>query len=171
MSVACSVQSERPTFTTVEIDGGRLILRGWAINKDGDVVSVNTYTTYPPNAIDDLNIIKSSYYTDINEQIDALPNMLRLNNKETVKKLVSECERAGTVLVGEYITSYNDLMSANEMLSGIPGDADQDNELSVSDALVCLRAAAGITEPLTDYANLYADMDSNGDLQAVHGGL
>ncbi|MBO4584822.1 MAG: metallophosphoesterase [Clostridia bacterium] len=171
ISFALTCQPELPTFSTVEIENGRLQLKGWAREADGTVKRISEYTCYPLGSAqsDGMNIVRTSFYTKLNARIDALPDEITLDNGEEIADLLEICGRESDTMKTRFITSYEKLAAAKEQYDalvaalGTKGDLDRDGEITVSDALAALRIAAKLAEETPDALRL-GDADGDGSV-------
>ena len=171
ISVAMASQPNLPTFTTVEIENGRLQLKGWAREEDGSVNRISTYTCYPTGSAqtDAYNIIRSDFYTGLNSRIDALPDEITLDEGAEIEALMTICDRESDRAKSQLIPSYSKLTAAKEQYDaliaalGVKGDLDGDGEITVSDALRALRIAAKLDAETPDALRL-GDADGDGEI-------
>ena len=116
ISVACASQPKLPTFTTVEIENGKLTLKGWAREKDGTCKRISEYTCYGDTKSDGFNILKTSFYDKVEERINALPEDITLENKGEVAELKAICDVESETIIGKYILNYAKLSAAAEKI-------------------------------------------------------
>ena len=114
VSVACAAQPNMPTYNTFEIDGGKLKFKGWAYNKSTGVISrLGDYSHYG-NETDGYNIVKTSYYTKINDRINALPETLTLEDREEVLALKKMCDAETEQFLDAYVPDHAAIDAAYE---------------------------------------------------------
>ena len=122
MSIACAGQPRLPTFNTIEIDGGKLRIKGWVYNKDGSLGRIGDYFTYGAEK-DGYNIVKTSYYTKINDRINALPSQLTLADREEVLELKAMCDAESKTFKDAYIPDADKLEAAYETVQQLWKDS------------------------------------------------
>ena len=112
ISVACAAQPNMPSYNTFEIDGGKLKFKGWTYNKSTGAVSrMGSYTHYGSET-DGYSIVKTSYYTAINDRINALPDTLTLEDREEVLALKKMCDAESEQFLDAYVPDHGKLAAA-----------------------------------------------------------
>jgi len=132
VSVACASQPQRPTFTTVEIENGRLSLKGWVRDASGSCKRISEYTCYGDTKQDGLNILKTSFYDDLADRIDALPEDITIENKAEVIALKTICDRESETIIGRYIPGYEKVVSAAATIEELERLANAVPEITVN---------------------------------------
>ncbi len=164
ISVACASQPKLPTFTTVEVENGKLVLKGWVRDADGGCSRISEYYCYGDVGDDDFAIIKSSFYEKLEKRIKALPEIVTSENTAEVAELMEICARESEVIKESLIPSYAKLAAAYDELFAIrKGDFDGDGEISVADALAALRIAAKMAV-CTENDLRIGDIDADGEI-------
>lgn len=116
VSVACSSQPKLPTFSTVEVENGKLIIKGWVRDEDGGCSRISEYTCYGDTKEDGFAILKTSFYDKLAERINALPEEITLENKAEVIALKAICDRESELIIKNYIPDYEKVVSAAEKI-------------------------------------------------------
>ena len=132
ISVACASQPELPTFTTVEIENGKLSLKGWVRDASGSCKRISEYTCYGDTKQDGLNILKTSFYDKLADRIDALPENITLENKAEVIALKTICDRESETIIGKYIPGYEKVVSAAATIEELERLANAVPEITVN---------------------------------------
>lgn len=152
-SVDCASQPQLPTFTTVEISGGKLQVKGWARTKDGSCKRISNYTCYPAGYAqsDGYNILNTSYYDKINNRIKALPEEITLDNMDEVEELKKMCDMESDTVLSRFVEDYGKLQSAVAVIDELKaaarrGDFNDDGQITVTDALAALRISVKLDE-------------------------
>ena len=108
ISVAYATQPNMPTYNTIEIEGGKLRLQGWSYNKSTGVITrLKNYSHYGSDSTDGYNIVKTSYYTKLNDRIDALPETLTLEDREEVLALKKACDAETDQFLDAYVPDHS----------------------------------------------------------------
>lgn len=176
--LAFASQPNLPTFTTIEIHGGKLSLKGWALDTDGTVKRISEYSAYHSSGFetetDEYNIIVSSYYNKINNRINSLPAKedILLSDYDEIMDLYSVCNKESDAVKQKFITAYSSLQEAVDIVEklkeegekpGIPGDVDNNGKITIHDALMCLRASAELCV-LNEKQSECADINGDGEI-------
>jgi len=132
ISVACASQPELPTFTTVEIENGKLSLKGWVREAGGTCKRISEYTCYGDTKQDGLNILKTSFYDKLADRIDALPEDITLEDKNEVLALKAICDLESEGIIERYIPGYEKVVSAAATIEELERLANAVPEITVN---------------------------------------
>ena len=124
ISVAYATQPNMPTYNTIEIEGGKLRFQGWAYNKSTGVITrLNNYAQYGSQNDDGYNIVKTSYYTKLNNRINALPETLTLEDREEVLALKKACDAETQQFLEAYVPDAGKIAAAYETVEQLYRDS------------------------------------------------
>ena len=165
IKIACASQPERPTYSTIRIDGGKLVLKGWASLANGSQARIGSLSHYGSEG-DEYAVVKTCYYDKINARINALPETATLADKDEVLALKEICDAESETFLAAFVPDYAKLAAAVEEIGRLTpafvrGDLDGDGEVTVADALAALRVAVRLAEETPEAVEI-ADSDGDG---------
>ena len=122
ISVACAAQPNRPTYNTIEIEGGKLRLKGWVYLADGTLGRIGDFSHYGQQT-DEYYFVKTSYYDKLNARINALPETLTLEDREEVLALKKACDAESETFLNAYVPDAGKLTAAYDTVEQLYRDS------------------------------------------------